>query len=189
VDTLPPKPANEQIKKPPRKKPARRIIVILLFLILYGALNVGVYLCTTKGFGLKLTQFLHPHSTPAPTARPTPTPRPIPHGPQEFSSGQSDKTVPQITNGTIIPYDPAQGTSQSVIISVKHSQPVTGVTAVLQTDHQTSGPIPFTLVSGTATNGQWRGSWQITDTYLYTYKITIEATSATKTGKVGITLR
>jgi cytoskeletal protein RodZ len=163
--------------------------LLLVFLLLYGALNVGVYLCATKGFGGKLMQFLHPYGTPALTPTPTPTPRPIPHGPTDFTTSQSDKTVPQLREGLIDPYDPAKGATQTVTIRVIHTQPVTKVTAVLKTDHAVAAPVPFALISGTATDGKWQGSWQITDTYLYTYVLELEATSGTKTGSTVITLR
>lgn len=182
----------------PRKSSVKWIPLLLLFLILYIGLNVWVYLYGPRIFGTKLgsiasqVTIVKPQEArlpPTPTPTPTPTPRPIPHGKMAFSSSQSDKTVPQLSEGFIDPYDPAQGTIQKVTIVVKHPQPVTKVTAILKTDHKISTPIPFTLTSGTNTDGQWQGSWQITDTYLYTYALVLEATSGTKTATVGLTLR
>jgi hypothetical protein len=179
--------------KPKRTRPAWLIPLLIVFLLLYIAFNVGVLMYSEKTgiFATKLAQIFHPGPSPTPTAipSPTPTPRPIPHGPMDFTSSQSDTTVPQLREGHIDPYDPARGSTQTVTITVKHSAPVTQVTAVLKTDHTKTPSIPFTLISGTATDGTWKGSWQVTDSYLYTYILELRATSGTKTGTVGITLR
>ena len=124
-----------------------------------------------------------------PTNAPTPIPRPIPHGTKGFTVGQSDKTVPQFRKGSIDPYDPAKGQTQTVTIAVKHSQPVTKVTATLTTDHATSQPYSFKLISGSDTDGDWQGSWPVTDSYLYTYVLTLNAVSSGSPGSVTITLR
>lgn len=126
---------------------------------------------------------------PALILPPTPTPRAIPHGKIEFSVAQSDNTVPQFGKGFIDPYDPEKGETQTITIAVKHSQPVTKVTAVLKTDHTTSVPVPFALVSGSDTDGQWQGSWKVTDTYLYTYNVVLQAESLGRLASVEATLR
>jgi hypothetical protein len=127
---------------------------------------------------------------PTPIPTPTPTPRPIPHGPKGFSVSQSDKTVPQFGSGTIDPYDPAIGATETITVAVRHTIPVTKVTAVLKTDHTISAPIPFTLKSGTSKNGQWSASLHITDTYFYTYGLVLQAGSVSGPGaSVEITLR
>jgi hypothetical protein len=178
--------------KPMRKRSFWWIPLLIIFLLLYAAFNIGVYMFSikTSELGSKLTNLVHP-PTPTPTRIPipTPTPRPIPHGPADFTISQSDATVPQMRSGHIDPYDPARGTTQKVTITVKHPEPVTSVTAVLKTDHKVSAPIPFTLISGTATDGTWVGSWTVTDSYLFIYKLELRATSGTKIGTVIITLR
>jgi len=128
-------------------------------------------------------------SAPAPSPSPLPSPRPIPHGAKGFTVGQSDKTVPQFSKGSIDPYDPAPGATQTVTINVKHSQPITKITAVLKTDNASSQPYSFKLVKGSDTNGEWQGSWQVEDTYLYTYALTLNAASASDPASVTITLR
>lgn len=158
---------------------------LALLLLMVVMLSLGVYLYINKAI---LLPFLANNQvTIAPT--PTPTPRPIPHGAKGFTVSQTDRTVPQMSRGSIDPYDPERGATQTVTVAVKHKQPVTEVTAVLKTDHAVSSPFPFTLTSGTSTNGEWQGSWQVTDTYLYKYALVLEATSGTKTAKVEITLR
>lgn len=156
-------------------------IAVIVFIIIL--LSLGAYLYARKS-SLSQQQLV-PTATPAPT----PTPRAIPHGKKGFTVSQSDKTVPQFSRGHIDPYDPDKGATQSVTIAVKHSQPVTKVTAILKTDNNISNPVPFTLASGTNTNGEWSASWQVTDTYLYTYALVLEASSASGSGSVVVTLR
>lgn len=124
-----------------------------------------------------------------PTPVPTRVPRKIPHGKLDFTVSQSDKTVPQLSRGSIDPYDPENGTTQTVTIAVKHSQPVDKVTATLKTDNATSQPYLFKLVKGTNTDGEWQGSWKVADTYLYTYVLTLNATSSESLGIASIALR
>lgn len=119
---------------------------------------------------------------------PTPSPRPIPSGSKGFTVGQADKTVPQFGKGIIDPYDPQKGQLQTVSISVKHSKPVSKVTAIIQTDHASSEPQVFKLVSGTDTDGVWQGSWPVNDTYLYVYGLILEAES-NKSARVEMVLR
>ena len=156
------------------------IAVIVVVIIL---LSLGAY------FYARRSPVSQQERVPTVTPTPTPTPRPIPHGKKGFTVGQSDKTVPQFSRGFIDPYDPEKEASQTVTIAVKYSQPVTKVTAVLKTDHAISTPVLFTLTSGTNTNGEWSASWRIGDTYLYTYRLVLNATSGTKTGSVEVTLR
>lgn len=91
--------------------------------------------------------------------------------------------------GYVDPYDPAAGGQQTLTIAVKDSSPVTAVTAVVKTDHNTSTPNQLKLTSGTATDGQWAGTWTINDSYLYTYNLVLTATSARGQSTVEITLR
>lgn len=120
---------------------------------------------------------------------PTPTPRAIPHGKKKFTVGQGDHTIPQFGEGEIDPYDPASGTEQTVTIAVSHKNPVNSVTVTVQTDHATSEPHQLSRISGTAQKGQWKGSWKINDSYLYTYILTFKAVSSDSSTSVPITLR
>jgi hypothetical protein len=113
----------------------------------------------------------------------------IPHGKIGFSVSQADKTIPQMRRGYIDPYDPAEGSTQTVTINVKYSQPVSQVVAVLKTDHKTSDPYQFKLISGTDMDGQWQGSWTATDSYLHKYNLIISAVSTNSTASAEITLR
>lgn len=168
-------------------KPVRSRLPILLLLLCITLIGSGYY-----SYGMFRTpqptkQNISMTSSRAPLI--TPTPRSIPHGPKRFSVGQSDKKVPQFSNGTIDPYDPEMGGTQSITISLQHSQPISTVTLKLKTDHKISEAYPLTLSEGTPTNGVWKGTWQINDTYLYTYGIVLQAVSNTTTASVEITMR
>jgi hypothetical protein len=163
-------------------------LVIFLVVLIILILIVSIYLFTKKK--AESNNFNSIESDKRSGGILTPSPYPIPHGKIEFNTSQSDRTVPQLRKGSIDPYDPTKGAIQTITITVMHTQPVTKVTAVLKTDHSVSSPVPFTLVSGTNTNGEWKGSWRITDTYLYTYKLVLQAESAgSKPAIVKITLR
>ena len=125
---------------------------------------------------------------PTPTTTPTPKPNPIPHGTKGFSVS-SNNPGPTMGRGTIDPYDPEIGSSQSIYIEVfDTAYPVTSVNITLQTDHE-SNTHPMTLTSGTTGNGTWSANWVVSDTYNYTYKATLTAVSASGTNSVSITLR
>lgn len=150
------------------KKPIVYIPIIILFLLAVG-INAFIYVYKSKESSTSTV------STVAPTPRPSP--RPIPHGKKGFTVSQSDKTVPQFSKGSVDPYDPIKDSAQIVTISVKHEKPITKVTAMLKTDNTVLGSVPLDLISGTNTNGEWQGSIQITDSYLYTYILVLQAES------------
>lgn len=130
-----------------------------------------------------------PKPSPTPSPSPLPSPKPIPHGKIGFTVSQSDKTKPQLNQGSLNPYDPTQGSLQTVTISAKDEQPITQVTAVLKTDNTVSQPVSFKLIDGSATDGTWQGSWTVADTYLYTYNLVLTAVSSRGQTSVEITLR
>ena len=140
----------------------------------------------------KISEYKFAFNQKKSTTEPTPTPlppRPIPHGKIGFTVGQSDKTVPLFGRGFIDPYDPDKGGTQTVTISVSYKNPVSKVTAILKTDNDTSEAYSFKLVNGSDTEGEWQGSWKVTDTYLYTYALVFNAESSNKSGSVEVTLR
>lgn len=188
-------PTNEHTEvspSPVAKKPAVHPLYFVILGIAVVVLGV-VYFAPEKFFLSKLKFPSWGKKSPqiaivvTPTP-PTPTPRPIPHGPKGFTVGQADKTVPQFGKGTVDPYDPTKGATQTVTIKVQHTQPVTKVTATIKTDHDISKPYELKLISGTSIDGQWEGSWQVDDSYLYTYAIVLKAVS-NKSASVEITLR
>jgi hypothetical protein len=157
-------------------------LAIVVFLSLSATLTFFYYKGTTSNSSLTKV-------STTPTPMPTPSPKPIPHGKISFSVSQPDKTKPQFGAGSIDPYDPAQGTVQTVTILAKDEEPITKVTAVLKTDHNISSPVSFELVEGSATDGTWKGSWTVTDSYLYTYNLVLTAESSRGQSSVEATLR
>ena len=126
--------------------------------------------------------------TPGPTSTPVPSPRPIPSGKKTFSVSSAKKTGPQFQGGAIDPYDPKVNSTQTITVAITSSKPVTTGTLTMKTDTKTRD-VPMSIVSGTATNGVWAGTWTVDDTYLYTYTVTIIATDNTETNTVELTLR
>lgn len=127
--------------------------------------------------------------TKAPTATPTPSPKPIPHGSKNFMvSIGSDIKGPRMGKGTIDPYDPAIGGKQKLTIEVNDTVPVQKVVATLKTDKKTTEHT-LTAGPGVTNKGNWSGEWAVDDSYLHTYILSIQATSASGTSIVDVTLR
>jgi hypothetical protein len=119
----------------------------------------------------------------------TPSPRPIPHGKRTFVvSVASNVKGPRIGKGTIDPYDPALNGEQTLTIEVNDTVPVQEVVAVLKTDNET---MEYAMQPGTPgqMKGNWTGTWTVNDTYLYTYSLSVRATSANGTTTADITTR
>ncbi len=173
----------------PEKKESRIgvdvIVLGFLFAIFLSLLSFYLY----RKYQFTKTNPSNPSAVVVTPLPPSPTPRAIPHGKKGFTVGQADKTVPQFGRGFIDPYDPSIGAKQTLTIRVKHSTPVTKVTAVLQTDHETSKPYELHLQSGTQTDGEWSGVWSVNSPYSYTYVLVLTATSELKSAQVTITLR
>lgn len=166
-------------------------LIILLSILFVTILIAGVAVWQLKLFSYNRS-FMGifeggSHISPSPT--PKPSPRPIPHGKISFTVGSANKSIPQLGAGSIDPYDPQNGGTQTVTVSAKDEQPITQVTAVLKTDNAVSQPVSFKLVEGSATSGTWQGSWTVTDTYLYTYNLVLTAVSSRGQGSIEITLR
>lgn len=129
-------------------------------------------------------------TTTKPVISPTPSPKPIPHGSKNFYvSIGSEVKGPRMGKGTIDPYDPAVGGKQRLTIEVNDTVPVQKVVAIIKTDKKTSEPHMLTAGAGVTTKGNWSGEWVMDDSYLYTYILSIQATSASGTSSVDITLR
>lgn len=170
------------------------IIILAVLVIVTVILQLTLFQTNRKNAGTFI-EVSHvstpPPSIPSPSISPTPppTPKPIPSGKIDFTIGFGDKTIPQMGKGWIDPYDPPKGGTQTVNVHVIYSQPVTKVTAILKTDNSISKPYLLKLVEGSPTDGNWQGSWQINDTYLYTYNLVLQAESGSSQSKFEFTLR
>ena len=185
---------NSQSQPTNPKKSLFFLIPILILVVIITILSYFQMKQTSskssKNTGTKIfTDILHSPEIEVITNTPTSKPRQIPSGKTEFNIGQSDKTVPQLSKGSIDPYDPSKGSTQVITIKVKNDQPVTKVTAILKTDNNTSNSYPFKLITGTDTDGEWQGSWTVENSHLYTYELTLNAVSSNGTGTITTTLR
>lgn len=120
---------------------------------------------------------------------PTPTPTALMQGKETYSISQaSNNTGPKITKAEIDPLDPKIGQKQTITIHSNFSQPLTGVTISVKTDHKVF-PLTLSKVSGTDTDGQWQTSWTVEDSVLYTYIMTITAVSGGASSNVDLAIR
>lgn len=168
-------------KSSPSSKSNKTVLELIILLVIILIIGIVVLLSPLSPFASsspsKFSFLLPSKESSAPSPSPLPTPRPIPHGEIGFSVGQSDKTVPQFGKGSLNPYDPELNSTQTISVAVKFESPISSVTATVTTDNQTSDPIPLSLVSGTYQDGTWQGSWVVTDSYLFTYSLVLEANS------------
>jgi len=113
-----------------------------------------------------------PTPTPLPSATPTPTPTP-PAGSIVIALGNSTHANPDIYQLTVMPFYQTIGLAQSVqVLADDTVGNITSMKLVLVSDGDER---EFTLArtGGTAANGTWSGTWQVTDTYTrYGYRIT-----------------
>lgn len=127
---------------------------------------------------------LKPTGTPSPTG----TPIPIIKGEETYSITQGKTNGPKITKAVINPHDPSVGMVQKFTLYVNHTAPVTGVKITLKSDNKTED-YQLSLTSGTPLEGQWSGTWEITDTHLHTYAFVIEVTDGKNNSSTGIAIR
>lgn len=124
--------------------------------------------------------------TPLPS--PTGTPIPIIKGEETYSITQGKTNGPKITKAVILPHDPTIGTNQKFTLYVNHTSPVTRVTITLKSDNKVEEH-ELSLSSGSPLDGQWSGTWEITDTHLHTYAFVIEVTDGKNNSSTGIAIR
>ena len=119
------------------------------------------------------TSALAPTAKPTPTPSPSPTPVPLVQGPQTY--GISSKGIPQMYDVSFNTIDPKQ-TTQTVKLKVKdQSGNVNSVSATVKTDNLSKN-YNLSLSAGTASDGEWTGSWTLSDTYNKNFTITFSAT-------------
>jgi len=110
---------------------------------------------------------------------PQPSVVPIAQGRQIYSITNKGPG-PLITPAVIDPFDPKKGEVQTFEIAASHDQPINEISVVLRTDNGET-TYPLTLVSGSETNGQWKGSWTTNDTHDHIYTALVVASSDHKT--------
>lgn len=127
-------------------------------------------------------------SSPTPTPTPLPIPRIIPHGNVSFSVSGGSQSGPSISRGSLNPYDPGFGTEQKIQIYTSKSQTDQSLNVTMDTDTG-SYTMPMAIVSETTSSYIWEGAWTISDSYLYRYKATLQATGSAGMTQIPIILR
>lgn len=160
------------------------IFLILLAILLFF---LFVYLSSKNKKNLSKNDFTSIESDKREKMIPTntPTPKPIPHGKVEFTVSTGKGSIgPEMSQGSVDPYDPSLGATQTLTIQV--AEPVEKVVAILKTDNKVSPEYQLKKIDEA---GNWIGSWTVNDSYLYKYTLTIKATGPTGTSKIDYTLR
>jgi len=180
-----PSPLKSPEDQPPTfsKRPFILFAIFLLLLII-------AYLVWYFQYNPQSLETFDAQSPPATSSLPSPSPSPafLLQGKQSYSISQGDKTAPQITKAIINPLDPKLNQQQTIQIKTSHSNPIESVTLKLTSDND-QAEINMELVEGTDLNGTWEATWEITDTVLYNYLLTITAKSGDKTGSTTIAMR
>lgn len=140
----------------------------------------------------KLAQ-LNPSGIPEAEATPIPTPTPTPtklfHGKDTYTVSRGAQAKgPNITEVSLDPLDPTVGSTQEFSVKVTYNNPVTDVTLKLRTDTKTT-TLNLSRTEGSELGGTWTGSWNVPESYLYNYIVTVTATSGNETTTVPITIR
>ena len=102
------------------------------------------------------------------------TPPPIGHGTQVYNISGGVEGLPRITTVTLIPEDPEMNSSQTISVKANYTSPIQGVEVVLHTDDYKDTTYPLQLSSGTATDGEWKGTWKVENSYSYIYRVTVK---------------
>ena len=143
-------------------KPA--IIILAAFVVLAVLSLLYYFFSNSKKESVNLSQ-----GSPTPTPEPEPI-RPLPSGKQTYTYSSTNVAGPVPSEVTIDPLTPDIGSPQTILVKIKHPSPITTAEVVLHTDSKVSR-FPLTLESGTSTDGTWKGSWEMPDSYNYNYYV------------------
>ena len=158
-------------------------VVILLAVVALGLAGYLYWINTTTT--TTDTDLTVPTGSPKPTPTPTPT-KLIDGSDTYYISRAAGAPGPNVTTLTLDPLDPKQKQHQTLTAHVIFDTPVTSVTITFESDHKTRDLPPFTLKSGTNTNGDWQTSWDVDDTILYRYFMTVTAVSGNQKSKTSV---
>ena len=171
-------------------------VVILIVALVYIGLNAAIYFygSTLQNLSPSLTRALSfislfkPKTATTDTGAPIPTPiaTPTPTRLDPNEAGQGVYTVgqgkghtgPTITEVTFDPLNVNKGQDLTVLVRMKNTSPITSAKAELEMDNHEKASFVLTRVSGTDTDGQWKGTVNVNDSILYTYILTVRAGSA-----------
>lgn len=177
---------------PPFFTQKRYLIPLIIAGIIYLAINVLIFTCSTKIYCFPTKMIMRLFSSKRIAPLPTPTIRsirPITSGRQEYIFSHGSGVIgPKLQQVIIDELTPERNSRQTVTATIKHDSPVTSAVVRLHTDTMTVD-FPLGLASGSATNGTWTGQWQMTDTYRYNYYLQFILQSATGNYDHGLRFR
>ena len=133
--------------------------------------------------------FEKPEQTQKQLPEPSPSPIWILPGKETYTISQNSKEGPRVKNISIDPQDPTiNNSSQTITAELNHSQPIDQVQLKLISDNEEK-LATMNLIEGTNKNGIWTTNWEITDSILYNYILTLTATSQDGQSIIDLTIR
>jgi len=185
-------PAKESIKS---RLPKWPIYYWIFWVVLVTTLAIsGFYFYLSPQFKQKLLrrlEFISPPATEDIKEPAKPPPAPLASGPQTYMISGSTPGAPKITEATVDPIDPAQGSSQTWTLKIidAGNGPTKEVTISIFTDNKNERH-SLAKIEGTETESTWQGKWTLEDSYDYTYVAVLRAKNeAGKIHKVDLVLR
>lgn|SRR4030042_896128 len=155
-------------------------LVIWLTILFFSAflLSAGIYIAVSPDISLKSIfskLFNRPQGEVKNIWTPyTTTPPPIGHGTQLYRINGGVQGLPTISEVILDPEDPGMGSNQTIVVKANYATPIKGVEVVLHTDDYKDTTYPLQLSSGTATNGEWKGTWKVENSYNLIYRVTVK---------------
>lgn len=119
-----------------------------------------------------------------------PSPKPLASGRQTYLISGSKVGAPKVSEVVIDPIDPQPGANQKISAKALslNNEPITEVSVTMITDNKKTS-YPLKLISGTNLDGVWEGSWNLSDSYLYTYQAAVKTKNAKDEWEVTLTFR
>ena len=176
---------------PPVSRRVIQVVVVVVGLTGFIFINIFAYRYgagMVKKTASSITASL-PYKTPTSTPTPTPLPEPFKtRGKLEYIINSGGGDGPKITQCFIDPLDFTTAKTMTFGVSLENSLPITSATVTWVSDAKEK-VVPLKLATGSATKGQWQGTWDVDDTAWYRYLLVIAASYGVKTNKKTVTVR
>lgn len=171
------------------KKNNQRIGYIVVLSVIAITLGAIVYVYTAQKLVVTPDQTAQPvDEQPDTIHTPTPTPTKLFHGKDTYYLSGGAMDDPHFPQVDIDPLDPEVQGTQAFTVHITSTYPVNEAFLNIRTDIHTT-KVPLNLDSGTRTDGYWKATWTLPETYLYNYKITLTAQTSYTQGTATITIR
>jgi len=149
---------------------------LFIFILVLAIFSVGLYALISPTFSLKsllerkgVTQEDQNIWEPY-----VPSPVPLAHGRQTYRISGGTQGLPTISEAVLDPEDPEMGSTQTISVKANYDSAIKEVSAVLHTDDKDTTQV-LQLSSGSPTNGEWKGSWKVENSFDRSYSITVRA--------------